>query len=330
MSTQRHHVPADPLGRFVEIFERLEVGRGWLQSAELLRHSALMLTSMPGDPRDLAARVTATAEELSRVQPWYERSSVNLLLAAQLMRGGTTVAAMQAEVERAGAMFRTRWRIRGGTSETLAILALAENARDGRVTQEQFARLVGVYEALEKDHPLLTQKSDWPLCALLAQTDGEPAPIARRVEEIFQGLRARGFGRGDEVQTAALVLFLQGDPPSTACAHFEALYGAFKASGLWMGTGDYDEIALLCFTTERPEVVLSTVERHRERISALSPKPGKTTSFALAAGTAQLELMRDAKDAKRLAETEAVTRIVGVLAAQRAMVAMTAGSAAAM
>jgi len=320
-------VPADPLERFVEIFERLEVGRGWLESADLLRHSALLLTSIPGDVRDLAERLTTTAEELERSQPWWRRSSVGVLLAAQLLQSGTSVAEMQAEVERAGAMFRERWRLAGGSEEVLAILTLAQSSADGRVFREQYTRLVKIWDALNADHPMLTQKSDWPMCALLSRTTGDPATIARRAEEIYTGLHARGMRRGDELQTAALVLVLQGEAAGTVCARFEALYSSFKESGLWMGTQDYDEIALLCLAPEPPPIVLSTVARHRERIAALSPKPGKQTSFSLAAGTAQLELSRGGAGAGMLAQADAVLRIVGVLAAQRAA-AVSASAAA--
>jgi hypothetical protein len=249
------------------------------------------------------------------------------LLAAQLLRSGTSVAQMVAEVERAGALFRERWRFSGGSEEVLAILALAESSSDGRVSREQYNRLVKIWDALKADHPMLTQKTDWPMCALLARTSGEPATIARRAEEIFTGLHARGLRRCDELQTAALVLVLHREDAGAVCARFEALYAAFKVSGLWMGTQDYDEIALLCFAPEPPATVLATVGRHRERIAALTPKPGKQTSFSLAAGTAHLELSRGAAGAGMVAEADAVLRIVGVLAAQRA--AAVAASAAA-
>ncbi|MCY2961153.1 MAG: DUF4003 family protein [Planctomycetota bacterium] len=326
MSSSKTHISPDPLGRFVEIYERLEIGRGWWESAELLRHSALALTSIPGDSRALAQELTALAEELKDSQPWWRRSSVGVLLAAQLLRTGTSVAEMQAEVARAGALFRERWRFSGGTEEVLAILALAEASGDGRVSREQFTRMVRIWDALKKDHPILTQKSDWPLCAILSQDRGEPESIARRVEEIYQGLHALGYGRNDELQTASLVLFLQGDPAGPVCARFHALYGAFKASGLWMGTSDYDDVALLCFAPEPPAKVVGVVEHHRARIAELSPKPGKQTSFALAAGTAQLELLREASAAGRIVAIDAITRIVAVLAAQRA--AATAAAAA--
>jgi len=326
MSLPSTHVPVDPLARFVEIHDLLEVGRSWWESTTLLRHAALVVTSMPGDTRHLAVSLTATAKELERSEPWYKRSSVGVLLAAQLLRSGTSVSAMHAVVERAGALFRERWRVSGGTAETLAILALADASPDGQVGAGQFARLVSIWEALRKDHPFLTQKLDWPLCALLAQLPGEPGSIARRVEDLYRGLHARGFHRGDELQTAAIVLCLQGEPVDALCARFEALYAAFKASGLWMGSQDYDEIALLCFAPEPAAVVLSVVQRHRERIAALSPKPDKETSFSLAAGTAQLELTRDAAAAGRLADADAVTRIVAVLAAQRAVVIVAAGA----
>lgn len=322
------YVPPDPLERFVAIFEALEVGRGWWQSADQLRHSALMLASTPGEPRELAARLTAAAKELERAQPWYRRSSVGTLLAAQLVRTGRTVASLLDERERAGALFRERWRWSGGDGETLAILTLADASPDGRVSTASVARLAGIYAALERDHPMLTNKSDWPLCALLALRPGEPDSIGRAVEQAYQALRAQGFGRGDDLQTAAGVLVVQGGSPGESAPRFRAIYDAFDASGLWMGRGDYDEVALLCFASETPEQVVATVERHRRRIGELSPKPGKPTSFSLAAGTAQLELARDAAASGRIAHADAVLRVVSVLAAQRAAAAAAAASAA--
>lgn len=328
MTSTGFALPADPLTRFVEIFEALEVGRGWWESPTLLRHSALALTTIPGDARELAARVREVAEELRTSQPWYRRSSIEAMLAVQLLRTGRSIPAMNTEVERATALFRARWRFSGGVSEVVAILTLADASPNGRVGDAQVARLAALYDGIRADHPYLTQKSDWPLCALLTLAQGEPQSIARRVEDLYTALRGVHFPRGDALQNAALVLALVPGAPTLLATRFRALYDAFAAAGLRMVAEDYDEIAVLGFSPAEPAVVVATLLRHRERIAVLAPRPDKQTSFSLAAGTALLELVRDSSVAAKASEADAITRILGILAAQRAAVAVIGATAA--
>lgn len=301
-------------------------GRGWWESAAILRDSALALTTIPGDTREIAARLRAVAEELRTSQPWYRRSSIEVLLAAQLLRTGRTVSSMNVEVERAAALFRAHWRISGGISEVLSTLALADTARDGRVAEAQVARLASLYAGIQADHPYLTQESDWPLCALLTLVEGEPLTIARRVEDLYEGLRSEGFGRCDALQNAALALALVPRAPTLLVKQFRAVYDGFAAAGLRMGAEGYDEVAILCFAAADPAVVVATLLRHRERIAVLTPRPDRQTSFSLAAGTALLELMRDAPLAGLARHADATVRILGILAAQRAAVALMAAT----
>jgi len=321
-------LPTDPLARFVEIFEALEVGRGWWETPMLLRHSALALTAIPGDPRELASRVRQVAEDLRASQPWYRRTSMEVMLATQLLRTGRSIPSMNDEIERAKTLFRARWRFSGGVAEVLAILTLADASPDDRVTESQVARLAALYAGIRVDHPYLTQKSDWPLCALLTLVPGEPETIARRVEDLYTALRGEHFPIGDALQTASFVLALVPGAPSVHARRFRALYDAFAAAGLRMLEDDYDEIAVLGFSEAEPAVVVATVLRHRERIADLTPRPNRQTSFSLAAGTALLELVRDETRAAKASEADGIARILGVLAAQRAALAVVAATSA--
>jgi hypothetical protein len=324
------HVPADPLARFCALHEALMADRSWWESGNLLRFAALALTPLSGEPRELAARLTTVAEDLREAQAWHRRTSVGVLLAAQILRQGWSAADTVAELERAAALFRSRWRLSGGTRESLAILVLRQQAPGGRVGSEQVARLSAIWEEMRRAHPWLTQKTDWPACALLTALPETPAQIGARLESLYQGLHAQGFQRGDALQTAAQVLVFHPDPAPLVCARFAALYRAFHASGLWMGSGDYDEVALLCYADQPAAEVLETVRRHRERIAALAPKPDKQTSFSLSCGTALLQLVRGSADARRLSETQAILLVQAVLAAQAAaaVAAATAATAA--
>jgi hypothetical protein len=329
MTRDAVHPFADPLDRFVAIWERLEPGRGWWESGELLRHSALAVTTSPGAPRDVADELVRTAAALKDSEPWYQRSSVGVLLAAWLVRTRRSVADLSASIERAKPHFRAKWRFSGGTSEAVAILILADASPGREVGAAEVGRLAAIYDAVRADHPLLTQKSDWPLCALLAHLAGEPASIARRVEALYAALHAGGASRGDRLQDAAFILALCDGEPSVLAARFQALFDAFGRAGLRMVSDDYDEVASLCFVDAPPARVVEVVLRHRERITALKPKPGKQTSFSLAAGTALLELAHNLLDPGRAVQADSVARILSILAAQRAVVAAMAGASAA-
>ncbi len=318
------HIPPNPLDRFCDVYTALLADRPWWQGKTMLRYCALPLCTLPGEPREIASRLDALAEELKNSTPWYKRSSVGVMLAAQLMRHGGSVAEFTAEVTRAGELFRAHWRIFGSTYEALAIEVLRQETSDRRVSAQQVARLAAIWTEMKQDHPILTQKSDWPACALLAGTNATPQQIRARLEALYQAIHARGFTRSDALQGATTLLFFHREEPGVLSARFQDIYGQFKSSGLWMGTEDYDEIALLCFAPQAPVEVLTTVQQHRSRIQALLPAPEKQISFSLACGTAVLELLRNDANAALLSQAQFLFSIKTVITAQQAAAAAAA------
>ncbi len=330
MSLGGIHLPKDPLERFCALYGELLAQRSWLESGDSLRFSALVLTPIPGEPKRIAARLLETSEELRRATPWYGslRSSLRFLFAALLVRYDDRVGDYLAEVERAGKLFRERWKLSGNVHESLAILVLRQRSPEGRVGAAEVARLDEIWREMKRLHPWITHKSDWPACALLASTPAPPAQIAERLEAMYGGLRERGYTRGEALQTAAHILFFHLEPPHVVCARFERLFGSFKQAGLWMGQEDFDEIALLCFTSQPEAEVVERVRAHRERIAELKPRPGKQTSFSLACGTALLQLLRRSTDLAVLTEAQALLQIQAILQAQQAAVAAAAAVSA--
>ncbi len=320
-------VPENPLERFCALYNALLEDRPWWQGQTMFRYCALALTTLPGEPREIAAQLDALSEELSASTPWYKRSSVGTMLAALLLRHGDGVKDFLAEIERVGAMFREHWRFSGNTYEALAIQVLRQNSNDHRVSVAQVTRLAEIWADMKQHHPWLTQKSDWPACALLSNSSATPGQISFRTEALYKGLHERDFQRSDALQTATHVLFFHADEPSVVCNRFEKLYAAFKASGLWMGSQDYDEIALLCFAPQPPDEVLRVVQRHREAIKGLRPAPDKQSSFSLACGTALLELARGSATAGLLGDAQTLINIHMILAAQQAAAASAAAAA---
>jgi len=321
MNAPQLQVPADPLERFCSLYTALIEGRPWWQSLDMLRFCALALTTLPGEPRELAARIDATVEELREERAWYKRSSVGTLLAALLLRHGESAAEFFAEVDRAEPLFREHWRFGGNTYEALAVAVLRQQTHDQRVSTAQVARLAAIWNEMKRTHPWLTQKSDWPMCALLATSASEPSQIAARLEALYAELRARGFQRGDALQAATQVLFFHAAAPELVGARFQSLFAGFEQSGLWMGSNDYDEIALLCFAPQDAALVLTTVAAHRETISALPHRPNRQACFSLACGTALLQLAGASQQAPVLGEAQMLLAIHNILMAQAAATA---------
>ncbi len=319
-------IPANPLERFCDVYTALLADRPWWHGKTMLRFCALSLTTLPGEPREIAARLDALTEELRTSVPWYKRSSVGTMFAALLMRHGDGASDFLAEIERARPLFREHWRFSGSTYAALAIQVLRRASPDRHVSATQVARMAAIFEELKKDHAILTSREDWPACALLANSPAAPSAIRARIELLFQGLHQSGFTRGDPLQTAAELLYFHHDEPALLCARFRELYLAFQASGLWMGSGDYDEIALLCFAGQPPAEVIGTVQRHRQSIQALVPAPEKQASFTLACGTALLELVRESATAELLGEAQLLTNIHPSRAAQPAAAAAAASA----
>ena len=112
-----------------------------------------------------------------------------------------------------------------------------------------------------------------------------------------------------------------------AADRFDALFHAFKQQGLWMHGGDYDEMAILSFVDAAPDNVVGCVLDHREKISALRPRPGKEISFSLACGTAFLELARGSVG--DILDTAQLLQLQAILDAQTAAVIASTSAASA-
>jgi hypothetical protein len=327
------HLP-DPLARFAELHRAVLGPRRWYERDDASRHAALLLVPLPGTPAELARALEARAEELRRALSWWSslRANVRFVLAALLVREGLSARAMMRAIDEARVLFRRHWRWSGHPWQELAALVLLMQGEERRVTPAEVARLAAIWERMRRDHPWLTQRSDWPACAALVARPEPVEQLAARLEACYRGLGEAGLARGDARQTAAQILCFAPGEPAALCARFGRLWRAFREAGLWMHSGDYDEVALLAFADAPATAVVERVLRHRAAIDALRPRPTRSTSFDLACGTALLELLREARggEAEAARRIEAIARLVAVLQVQQAAVAAaTSGGAVA-
>jgi hypothetical protein len=321
--------PADPSGRFVQIYEALSPDRGWFVEHSSLRFAALTTTTCPGEPADVAAAIQSLDRELQEARRWYEQFPrlVRFTLAATLHRNGDTVPAFLEELERVGRIFRDVGLGRGGLHEVSAILILRSRRELEPVTEEDVRRVKVCFDEMKRHHPWITGGDDYPACAVIAGLDDVPEAAVARAEEIYEALRGVGCSKGNQLQAAANLLAVSGDPSHVLAERFAALEKEFEGRGLHMHAGDYGQLAVLGFLAHPVMQVADRVLEHREVMSRLRPDPGKEMTFDFAVGTAFLDLCRRGRDLQEITDLSTLLQIQAVIQSQQmALIAVVVAS----
>ena len=322
-------IPPDPLERFIAIGAALEKSRGWTEAALPFRFASAALVTTRGSPDEIARGVRAVADDLKARAGWFGpmRSSIRFLVAAILLRNDIDPASFDAACSEINDGVRARKLRRNRSHCLLAALILVNNEQQ-RLDPARLDRMAEVFRAMKKHHPWITNSGDYAPCALLATTEIGVPEMMERIETAYEGLRQRGYSRGDRLQRASHLMFFNPVEDRVAIDRFDALFHAFKQHGLWMHGGDYDEMAVLSFVDAPPDNVVGCVLDHREKIAALRPRPGKEISFSLSCGTAFLELARDS--VADILDTAQLLQLQSILDAQAAaMIASTSAASAA-
>ncbi|MFT7463195.1 MAG: hypothetical protein ACI9EF_001539 [Pseudohongiellaceae bacterium] len=324
-------LPDRPLARFLALFDALLADKSWYDDATAFRFAASSLITSPGDPGKIANQLRSAAEVLKKDAGWTGplNSSVRFVVAAMLLRADMSPEDFCAEAERVELLFKDHKLSRGTTYSRLAALLLIEHGRNSgeRTNSERLRRFAALYAEMKSHHLFLTGQDDYPTCALLSCLDGSPTEIAQRCEVFYDGLRDLGFSRGNSLQTVSHMLVLAPGNHSAVMQRFRRLYDSFDNSGLWMHSGDYDEIAALSFLPHDTEIVVSTVFKHRETIAKHPPRPGKELSFSLSCSTGFLELAGDKQMNEQLRDTQNLLALQAIIQAQQAAMMAAALSA---
>ena len=313
----------DPLARFQDVFQAIRKDARWWSSFTCLRYSALTLATVDGNPSNLARKLWSNAESLKRGGGWTSplQSSVRFLLAAALIGQDRSLDRFFAEVERVHVFFREAKLPRGRAHEMLATLVLQQQAIEAgnsQVRREQVSRLKAVFAQMKSDHPWLTGADDYPTAALLIGGKDSVRQISSRVEALYQGLRQYRFSQGNALQTVSHMLYMHPEPDHQVLRRFQNLYDTFKGRRLWMGEGDYDEIACLTYLDQSASQIADTVLKHRTAIQSLKPRMGKNESFSLACHTAFLELLGPNHQLHWIVDMASIIQAQSVINAQEA------------
>lgn len=315
-------LPDRPLQRFVELHDALMAGKRWFDDPTSLRYAASTLVTVPGPAAQVARQLRDAAEALHEQARWYGplKGAVRFVVAAMLLQSELPVLGFTREVERIEELFKERKLARKNAYSALSALVLMNHARRSghSVDAPLVARMAALYQHMRSDHAFLTGHDDQPACALLAGLDGDTHELARRCETFYEGLRDLGFKRGNALQAVSHMLVFAPDPDRAVMGRFRRLYSAFDDAGLWMHTGDYDEVAALSFLDLPADRVVRLVLDHRETLAALEPRPGKELSFSLACATGFLALAASDDLAETMRGAQNVTTVQAILQAQQA------------
>jgi len=313
----------DPLARYLDIAAALRETRSWLDDWSVLHVSAIPLVLAPGTPREVAQALRATSEQLKQRTKWWEsaRDSARIFLAGSLVAASDEPAAFIEELRRAQALFRAAKLPRGDVAEVFAIQLLREATPGRRVESERVTRLAALYRRVKQDHRWLLGEREYPTLALLATTDDGIEEVGARVEAILQALRGRGFRTSSALLAIPHLLYFHPARDQQACERFEALWRTFKARGLRMSQGDYDEVALLALAPGAPAELVADVLAASDRITAVRPKPGRDERYSLASAMTFLQHAVAEPKRARLSHLQAALQVRSVIVARRAAAA---------
>jgi hypothetical protein len=319
-----------PLDRFCDLYEALNVDRGWFGDASSLRFAAMTAVSCPGPPQEVASSIRRMAEEINRLSGWFGelKSPLRFIIAAILVLNRDDASEFLSEVKRARELFRHANLRRGGIYETMAILVMRLQNDLQPISPADVARFQAIYEEMKRHHWWLTGPDDFPACAILGGQDAPPAEIGMKIEEIYQSLNESGFSTGDPLQTAANLLYLARLDPFTVANRYSELADGFRNNGVSIWQSDYDELAILTFLDHPASRIVDYVLEDRRIMERLTPKPDRSLTFNLAASITFLELVQVDDNLEAISDAKALMDMQSIINAQQAAAAAAASSAA--
>ena len=117
---------------------------------------------------------------------------------------------------------------------SMIVAQLAKEEEYVRVAEQTRA----IYDLMKKEHPFLTSAEDGPFAAMLAFAERSPEAMIKEVEQCYELLKPKFFS-GNAVQSLSHVLALGEGSAEMKCRKLEMLFDELKAKGYKYGT-DYE------------------------------------------------------------------------------------------
>lgn len=323
-------VPNDPLAQFQTVFRALEQRRGWFESTEALRFSALILASADRDPEQVADWIRAAADFLDSEAGWFGtlNSPLRFAIAAVLYRERIEPPAYLRETVSANELFEKHSLESDCLESYIAQLILQVRDPEHAISEDAVWRFSEIISKMESHHPWLTGVDDYPACALLVGEEAPVVDLTRQIESAYRELSESGFSEGDDLQLCSHLLYLTQSDVGDAVRRFVALYNEFETRGFSIGQQDYNELATLTALPASPERIVERVADHVDELSTMEEAPAKDVAFSLACGTTFMALASPESADAGLADLQALGELRRIVVAARTAAAVNAASAA--
>ena len=141
-----------------------------------------------------------------------------------------------------------------------------------------------LYDEMNKFHPILTKKSDFPLAILLtANNDDSIALRAETMNRYFQKLRELGFRLGDALQTLTQILTVFDVHYNEELAHYVAqLKTELENRGVSVKRVHYPYIGMLALTATKLELIEEIVKLEKQLQHSKATKGVRELALVLA------------------------------------------------
>lgn len=324
------------LQKYKDIYSAL--GRNWSMwwDATYIQYASIAALDSTSGPESIADSILESAEQIKKRSGWFGElnSSIRFIIAALLQQNRDNPDAYMDELERVRNEFRKHKIRRGGLYEIVAItiLRLCGEKKNGiqPITSESIERFQEIHKEMAKHQWWLTSIDDYPSCAVLTMQPENVSEICATSEAIYQALYANGFWKGNPLQDAANLLYLAKDHPASIASRFHEIAETFRSRRVRVWQSEYDEVAVLTFTTEPAEEVVSKVLELQAELRTLKPRMSKSNAFNLACSLTFVDSVRSRKGSG-VANAKAMIDLNAIIAAQQAaiMAACVAASVAA-
>ena len=155
-----------------------------------------------------------------------------------------------------------------------------------------------LYDEMNKFHPILTRKSDFPCAILLtANNDGSIVLRAETMNRYFHRLRELGFSLGDALQTLTQILTLFDVHYNEELAHYVALLKTeLENRGVHVKRVHYPYIGMLALTATKLQLIEEIVKLEKQLQHSKATKGVRELALVLAIQY----LVRDYQDAQHV------------------------------
>ena len=315
---------SDPVAGHLETFDRLREGKRWSTDLGTVRFAALALGGAGPDVE--VAQLGDAARMLRRGAGWTSplRSEVRHVVAAMLLREGLDPEIIGDRIVATRHGFREHRIPRRQPGATLAALVLVLRSAEWPIPDHRLARLGALYRRWRSEHFWLTDANDLPAAALHACGDREVEMLVADIERAYARLADAGFRRGNGLQLASHLLATDTRGVETGVERFRRMAERLRAR-MRVGTGRYDELAMLALARGDAPAIVERVLDYRDRLRAVKPRPSRDLAFTLAAGLVFASDTEDATD-RSAGDLAALHSIQAILNARRAAMAAAGGA----